>query len=78
MNDRMRALAAEIRAERAALGMTQQALAEQTGLSKSTVVRIEAATRAADINQLAAIADALRMPLAELVERMTVRSGRRE
>lgn len=71
------ALAAEVRAERNALDMTQQNLAESSGLSKSTVVRIENGSRAADINQMTAIAEAFGIVPSVFLARVESRRSRR-
>lgn len=53
------AFAAQLRAERAAAGFSQDELAKRTGISKSTILRIEAGTRVMDTSQLGAICRAL-------------------
>lgn len=63
------ALAAQIRAERAASGMTQAELIARAGMSRSTYLRIEAGTRVPDVTDLARIAFALGLPLSTLIRR---------
>ena len=63
------ALAAEIRAERARQQLTQEQVFEPAGMSKSAYLRIETGQRGANVAQLAHIADALGLPLSDLVAR---------
>ena len=53
------AFAAQLRAERAVANMSQDELAKRTGISKSTILRLEAGTRVMDTAQLGAICRAL-------------------
>jgi transcriptional regulator with XRE-family HTH domain len=62
-----RAIGDNIRAERLRQKFTQERLAEVAGLDRKTVNRIEQGTHAALIDHLLRIADALDVPLAELV-----------
>lgn len=62
------ALAGEVRARRAYRRMTQAELIKETGLSRSTVGRIENAERDMDIPQLLAIAAALGTTPAEMLQ----------
>ncbi len=63
------AVGAEIRAARAKRGYNQRELAERAGLGFSTIRRLESGERAADVPQLRAICDALRVDPGELVTR---------
>ena len=65
------ALAAEVRARRAYQRMTQSDLIAATGLSRSTVGRIENGERDMDVPQLVAIAAALKTTPAELLQAAT-------
>lgn len=51
-----KAVGEEIRARRARLRLSQQALAEQTGMSKQTIFRLEKGERDLDIPQAIALA----------------------
>lgn len=62
------ALASEIRARRAYRRMTQAELIAATGLSRSTVGRIESAERDMDVPQLVQIAAALGTTPGELLQ----------
>jgi transcriptional regulator with XRE-family HTH domain len=64
-----RALANEIRGERNRQRLTQEKLGEMAGIPRATYTRLEAGTRAIDVQQLNLIATALRMPPSRLVER---------
>jgi transcriptional regulator with XRE-family HTH domain len=62
-----RAIGDRVRAERTRQKLTQERLAEQVGLDRKTVNRIEQGTHATLIDHLALIARALDVPLTELV-----------
>jgi transcriptional regulator with XRE-family HTH domain len=65
---RRRAIGDNIRAERTRQKLTQERLAELAGgLDRKTVNRIEQGTHATLIDHLTLIADALDVPLADLV-----------
>lgn len=64
---RRQAIGDHIRAERTRQKLTQERLAEHSGLDRKTVNRIEQGTHATSIDHLLLIADALDVPLAELV-----------
>ncbi|WP_343466316.1 helix-turn-helix transcriptional regulator [Rhodococcus aetherivorans] len=66
-----KALAAEVRARRAYLHMAQGELIAASGLSRSTIGRIENGERDMDIPQLVAIAAALETTPAELLQAAT-------
>lgn len=61
------AIAATVRAERAAKDWTQQELARHSGVSYGSVRRIEEGTRAADVAQADRLARAFGMTLTELL-----------
>lgn len=63
------AVAAQVRAERARLGMTQQQVFDAAGMARMTYVRIENGSRVADVTQLAKIATVLGMSLSLLMQR---------
>jgi len=63
------AIAAQIRAERAAAGITQVELFSRANLPKSTYIRIETGKRAPDMTQVAKIAHALGIPVSVLIQR---------
>ena len=67
------AVAATIRAERAAAGDTQEELAAKAGLPRSTYIRLETGQRVADIQQLDRICTALRLDIAEFMRRAKAR-----
>jgi transcriptional regulator with XRE-family HTH domain len=67
------AVAAEIRAERAALHMTQIDVYTKAKMSRSTYLRIEAETRVPDVEDLAKIASAYELHLSTLIERVEAR-----
>lgn len=58
------AFAAQLRAERAALGMSQADLAEATGVSMSAIARIETGARVMDTAQLGKFCQALGISIA--------------
>lgn len=64
---RRRVIGDSIRAERTRQKLTQERLGEKTGLDRKTVNRIEQGTHATSIDHLLLIADALDVPLADLV-----------
>lgn len=64
------AVAAQIRAERAAANLTQAEMIDLTGLSRSTYIRLEKGEHVSDVSQLARICGALRMPLSEFLMRV--------
>ncbi|MFE6408131.1 helix-turn-helix domain-containing protein [Streptomyces sp. NPDC057837] len=64
---RRRVIGDRIREARRAAGLSQVQLGERVGLDHKTVHRYETAQRAPTITELLLIADALRVPLAELV-----------
>jgi transcriptional regulator with XRE-family HTH domain len=64
---RRRALGERIRVARGAAGLTQQGLGERVDLSRVTVSNVEGGVYATTIDTLWLIADALGVPLAELV-----------
>jgi transcriptional regulator with XRE-family HTH domain len=71
-----RAVAAQIRAERAASGLTQQKVVDKSGIPKSTYIRLESGERVADVQQLAAFCAALDIPLAVFMQRAEDRLDR--
>lgn len=67
------AVARTVRAERAAARMTQAQMIEATGLSRSTLVRIESGAHVADTTEVAKICGALGLGLAEFFHRVESR-----
>jgi transcriptional regulator with XRE-family HTH domain len=63
------AVAATLRAERAAARMTTQRLAELSGVSRATIVRLETGSRHGDLDQFYKIAAALGMTGSELLRK---------
>lgn len=63
------ALAAEIRAERSRQRLTQAQVFSEAGIPRATYTRIEAGTRAIDVQQLKLIASALHVLPSMLMER---------
>jgi transcriptional regulator with XRE-family HTH domain len=64
---RRRAIGDAIRAARTARKLTQETLGEATGLDRKTINRIEQGTHSTLLDHLLLIADALGVPLADLV-----------
>lgn len=64
------AVASQIRAERAAAGLTQAQMVELSGIPRSTYIRLEKGLRVADITQLARICGALKMSLSLFLARV--------
>lgn len=77
-SDWSEAVAAQIRAERAAAGLTQAQVYEPAGLPRSTYLRIEKGTRVADTTQLARILGVLGLRMSVFFARVEDRlhSGR--
>lgn len=63
----MQIVASRISSIRIAKGLTQHALSKRAGLSRSSIVNIEAGRQDIPIKTLARIADGLGIPLGELV-----------
>lgn len=68
-NAASKAIAAQIRAERAAAGVTREAVYEAAGISRSSYARIEKGQIVVDTAQLAAIAAVLGVPASEIMRR---------
>ncbi|MEV7857187.1 helix-turn-helix transcriptional regulator [Streptomyces sp. NPDC088183] len=64
---RRRAVGDRIRAARLAAGLTQQGIAERTGMDRATYNRIEQGHSSPLLDSLFLIADAIGVPLADLV-----------
>jgi len=64
-----RAVAAQIRAERAACGLTQTQVFTRARMPRSTYIRVETGERVGDVIQLSAISRALGIRLVTLIER---------
>ena len=67
MNDTKHTLAQNVRAAREALNLTQQQLAEQSGLSIATIRTIEQRRSAASVDTLDQLAAALRTTPVQLI-----------
>lgn len=65
---RRRRIGDNVRATRGARGLTQEKLGELTGLDRKTVNRIEQGTHGTSVDHLLLIADALDVPLSDLVQ----------
>lgn len=63
------AVAEQLRAERAASGLTIDALAKRAGLGRNTIMRFESGERSPNVEQLSAITDALGLTLTTLLVR---------
>jgi transcriptional regulator with XRE-family HTH domain len=63
------AIAAQLRAERAAAGLTREQVYEAAGVSRSTYARIEKGSIVIDTAQLAAIAAVLGVPASDIWRR---------
>ena len=70
-----RTVAAQIRAERAASGLTQIGLYTRAGIPRSTYLRIESGTHIADTTELAKITEALDLSMSEFFRRVENRMG---
>lgn len=64
---RRRVVGDRIRAARAERKLTQEKLGQLTGLDRKTINRVEQATHSTHLDHLLLIADALDVPLADLV-----------
>lgn len=64
-----KAIADQIKAERARRGLIQEEVYKPIGMARATYIRIENGTRVADVTQLSKIADLFGMPLSLLVAR---------
>lgn len=64
------ATSAQIRAERAAAGLTQAQMIELSGIARSTYIRLEKGERVPDVTQLARICGALKIPLSVFLQRV--------
>ena len=64
-----------LRSARAAKGLTQEADAEAAGLDRSFYVEVETAVHGITMDRAMAVADALGVPLAELLEDPVFRPG---
>ncbi|MFI1562220.1 helix-turn-helix domain-containing protein [Streptomyces sp. NPDC020490] len=64
---RRRTIGDRIRAVRRERGLTQEALAETAGMDRQAINRIEQGHQSALVDNLIRIADALEVPLADLV-----------
>ncbi|MFG2763166.1 helix-turn-helix domain-containing protein [Streptomyces rubiginosohelvolus] len=64
---RRRAIGVRVRALRKAAGLTQEGLAGRAGLDRKTVNRLELAITSPLLDHLLVIADALGVPLSDLV-----------
>lgn len=71
-----RALAAEIRAERAASGLTQAELAEKSGINYQTLKLLLKGTRPINVTQIVQLSQAFGIEPAVLVERAMARAQR--
>lgn len=67
------AVAAQVRAERAAANLTQTQLFKGAGLSRSTYIRIEKGTHVADVTELSKLCGVLGIPLSQFFARVEQR-----
>lgn len=72
-NDWTDAVSAQVRAERAASGLTADALADRAGMSRMTYRRIAAADRVPDMAQIERICDALGIRVSTFIARVEER-----
>lgn len=70
-----RVLGASLRAARRAAGLTQQAVATELGIARTTVVAIEKGNRAVRASDIVRFADLYRRPVSELVGRRRITEG---
>jgi len=68
------AVAAQIRAERAAARMTRKQMVEASGIPLSTYRRLETGERVADATQLARLCGAFGLPISEFFRRVEQRN----
>lgn len=68
-NEHSKAVSAQIRAERAAAGMTREQVYEAAGVSRSTYARIEKGAIVVDVAQLAEVAAVLGLTASEIMRR---------
>lgn len=68
-----RAVSEQIRAERAAAGVTREQITEATKIGRSTLYRIERGERVPDMVQLAQIASVLPVTVEQIIARATER-----
>lgn len=71
------AVAATLRAERAAADLSQRQVAEASGLSPQTVMRLERAERSPTVVQLVVLASVFGLSASELMRRAEQRLARR-
>ena len=64
------AVSAQIRAERAAAGLTQADVVKRSGIPRSTYIRIESGSRVPDVTQLARLCDSWGLGLSEFFRRV--------
>lgn len=69
------AVAATLRAERARLDVTMDELARRSGLSKSTIVRMEKGARSPDVEQLSALVGVYGITISQLFAEAERRAG---
>lgn len=69
-SDWSQAVADQIRHERSAAGVSMDDMTPRTGICRSTMYRIEAGTRVADVTQLHRICDALNVPVSTFMRRV--------
>lgn len=67
------AVVAQLRAERAAAGLTVKELADKSGVPNRTLVRLINAQRAIDIAHLASLSEALELTITEFLSRARAR-----
>jgi transcriptional regulator with XRE-family HTH domain len=73
---RREALARAVRARRTALGLTQGQVAQRVGCDRQTINRVEHAQVSPSLDRWLLIADALEIPLAELIAAAGITSDR--
>lgn len=73
--NQIRAVGRQIAAERTKVEMSQEALAERAGISRKSLSRYEQGERDATLGTLVSIADALGMPLTQLLLAAEARPG---
>lgn len=64
-----KAMAAQLKAERAARGFSQEALARRAGMAKNTIFRFETGQRSMDTDQLGDLCSALGMEIEVFLQR---------
>lgn len=69
----LRAFAAELKAQRLAVGLSQEALAFEAGLNRTFIAKLEVATTSPSLTSLVRLAQGLQMDPVELIKSLMKR-----